>query len=84
MWATSNVFLPGHQVRLDIAGSSSFPRYQVNTNTGGIIAEEDPQDGVPTALTVYRDWEHPTHLVLPVIPARAASRTNQPPPAINA
>ena len=39
MTATSNVFLPGHRIRLDIS-SSNFPRYDRNTNTGGVIAHE--------------------------------------------
>ena len=33
MWATSNVFLPGHRIRLDVT-SSSFPRWERNLNTG--------------------------------------------------
>jgi putative CocE/NonD family hydrolase len=33
MTATSNVFLPGHRIRLDVS-SSNFPRYDRNTNTG--------------------------------------------------
>ncbi|CAA9587571.1 MAG: Cocaine esterase, partial [uncultured Truepera sp.] len=36
---TSNVFLPGHRIRLEVS-SSNFPRYDRNTNTGGVIAEE--------------------------------------------
>ena len=36
---TSNVFLPGHRIRLEIS-SSNFPRYDRNSNTGGVIAEE--------------------------------------------
>ena len=35
----SNVFLPGHRIRLEIS-SSNFPRYDRNSNTGGLIAEE--------------------------------------------
>src|SRR5262249_37721712 len=30
---TSNLFVPGHRIRLDIS-SSSFPRFDVNPNTG--------------------------------------------------
>jgi putative CocE/NonD family hydrolase len=35
---TSNVFLPGHRIRLEVS-SSNFPRYDRNTNTGNVIAE---------------------------------------------
>jgi len=33
VWATSNVFLAGHRLRLDIS-SSNFPRFDRNLNTG--------------------------------------------------
>src|SRR5258708_26116004 len=33
VWATSNVFLVGHKLRLEIS-SSNFPRFDRNTNTG--------------------------------------------------
>jgi putative CocE/NonD family hydrolase len=33
LWATANVFLPGHRIRLDVT-SSSFPRWERNLNTG--------------------------------------------------
>ena len=36
---TSNVFRPGHRIRLEVS-SSNFPRYDRNSNTGGVIAEE--------------------------------------------
>ena len=36
---TSNVFLPGHRIRLEVS-SSNFPRFDRNTNTGGVIADE--------------------------------------------
>ncbi len=33
LWATSNVFLKGHRLRLEIS-SSNFPRFDRNLNTG--------------------------------------------------
>jgi putative CocE/NonD family hydrolase len=33
LWATSNVFLPGHKLRLEVS-SSNFPRFDRNLNTG--------------------------------------------------
>jgi hypothetical protein len=73
MWATSNVFLPGHRIRLEIA-SSNFPRFDRNLNTG-----EEP--GTATRMekarqTIHHSPDYPSHLVLPVIPrpqARSAS-----------
>jgi putative CocE/NonD family hydrolase len=62
---TSNVFLKGHRVRLEIS-SSNFPRFDRNPNTGRPVADE-------TVLrkawqTIYHDRTHPSHLLLPVIP----------------
>ena len=36
MWDTSNVFMAGHQIRIEIS-SSNFPRYNRNLNTGNPI-----------------------------------------------
>ena len=38
LWATSNVFLPGHRIRLEIS-SSNFPRFDRNLNTGEAFGE---------------------------------------------
>ena len=60
---TSNLFLSGHRLRLEIS-SSNFPRYARNLNTG-----EDATGTVRTALnTLLHDADHPSHIVLPVIP----------------
>jgi len=65
LWATSNVFLAGHRLRLEVS-SSNFPRFNRNTNTG-----EDPGQAtrlVKATNTVYHDGDHPSALVLPVVP----------------
>ncbi len=65
MWITSNVFLPGHQIRLEIT-SSNFPRFDRNLNTG-----EDPATGArmeKAQQTIYHSARYPSHLILPVIP----------------
>jgi putative CocE/NonD family hydrolase len=65
LWATSNLFRKGHRIRLEIS-SSNFPRYDRNLNTG-----EDLLTGkrmVPAKQTVYHDPEHPSALILPVVP----------------
>jgi len=64
LWATSNVFLKGHRLRLEIS-SSNFPRFDRNLNTG-----EDQGLGTRWAKatnTICHDREHPSALVLPVI-----------------
>ena len=65
LWVTSNAFLPGHEIRVEIS-SSNFPRFDRNPNTGEPF-------GAGTRLmkvtqTVYHDKEHPSHVLLPVIP----------------
>jgi len=65
MWATSNVFLPGHMLRLEIS-SSDFPRFDRNLNTG-----EEQARGiriVKATNVLFHDKEHPSALILPVIP----------------
>jgi putative CocE/NonD family hydrolase len=64
--ATSNVFLPGHRIRLEIS-SSNFPRYDRNSNTGGAIATEREEDMIPAINCVHHGPGGPSHLTLPVI-----------------
>jgi hypothetical protein len=73
LWATSNVFKAGHRIRLYVS-SSNFPRFNRNLNTG-----ERSAGGARFARaqqTVYHDAEHPSAIVLPVIP-RVAGKANQ-------
>jgi putative CocE/NonD family hydrolase len=65
LWATSNVFLKGHKLRLEIS-SSNFPRFDRNLNTG-----EEASRGtrwVKATNTIVHDREHPSAVVLPVVP----------------
>ena len=66
MWATGNTFLPGHRIRIDVT-SSNFPRFDVNTNTGGILAEEDGKNAVRAVNTIYHNSKFPSHVLLPVL-----------------
>ena len=63
--ASSNVFLAGHRLRLEIS-SSNFPHYDRNPNTGRVPSSEE--ELVAAAQTIHHDAEHPSHLVLPIIP----------------
>ena len=63
---TSNLFDVGHRIRVDIS-SSNWPRLDVNPNTGEPMGRHTHQ--VVAHQTVYVDAEHPSHIVLPVIPA---------------
>ena len=66
MYPTSNVFGKGHRIRLDIS-SSNFPRFDINPNTGGALGRD--RRIVIAEQAVHHDPDHPTHIVLPVIPA---------------
>ena len=64
LYPTSNVFKPGHRIRLDIS-SSNFPRFDVNPNTGGSMGHDRRVETAHQAI--YHDADHPSHVVLPVI-----------------
>lgn len=65
LWATSNVFLRGHTLRLEIS-SSNFPRFDRNPNTGDQI--KSARRFVSATNSVLHDAQHPSALVLPVVP----------------
>ena len=67
LWATTNVFLPGHSIRLDIS-SSNFPRFDANPNTGEPLGLN--RRVVAAENTIYHDAPRPSHIVLPLAPAR--------------
>jgi putative CocE/NonD family hydrolase len=64
LWSTSNVFMKGHRIRLEVS-SSNFPRFDRNLNTG----KDDATDGemVKATNTVLHDAAHPSALILPVV-----------------
>ena len=63
---TSNVFRPGHRIRLEVS-SSNFPRYDRNTNTGGVIAEESAGQVTVAVNRILHGRAYPSRLILPVI-----------------
>lgn len=65
MYPTSLVFRRGHRIRLDVS-SSNFPRFDVNPNTGEPLGETRRTRVAEN--TIYHDAQHPSHIVLPVVP----------------
>lgn len=64
LWATAQVFQPGHRFRVHVT-SSDFPRYARNLNTG-----EDPNDEVQPRVavnTIFHDAMYASHVLLPVL-----------------
>ncbi len=68
LWATSNVFKQGHRIRLDIT-SSNFPRWDRNPNTGHAFGEDS--ELVTAHQTILHDADHPSFILLPIVPAQA-------------
>ena len=63
--ATSNVFLEGHKLRLEVS-SSDFPRFDRNMNTGEEQAHATRI--VKATNVVYHDKARPSALIVPVVP----------------
>jgi putative CocE/NonD family hydrolase len=70
---TSNLFKAGHQIRLEIS-SSNFPRFDRNPNTGQPLYPEPEPEALesnrlqPALQTIFHNTQHPSHIILPVIP----------------
>lgn len=65
LWATSNLFKAGHKIRVYLS-SSNFPRFNRNLNTGEPTMKGTKM--VTAKQTIYHDAEHPSAIVLPIIP----------------
>ena len=65
LWSTSNRFLRGHRIRVEVS-SSNFPQFDRNPNTGNAFGM-DAELRV-ASQTVYHDAKHPSHIILPIVP----------------
>ena len=65
LWATSNVFLAGHKLRLEVS-SSNFPRFDRNLNTGEQQARATRV--IKATNLVYHDKAHPSAVILAILP----------------
>jgi putative CocE/NonD family hydrolase len=71
LYPTSNLFVPGHRIRVDVS-SSNFPRFDVNPNTGEAIGRERRR--VVADNTVFYERGRESRVVLPVVPTEALPR----------
>jgi putative CocE/NonD family hydrolase len=62
---TSNVFLKGHRIRVEIS-SSNFPRFDRNLNTGKVV--EDEVQLRTANQVVFHDRNNHSYIQLPMIP----------------
>lgn len=67
-WATSMLVAKGHRLRVHVS-SAAFPKFDRNLNTGHRLGADSEMQ--VARQTVYHDAKHPSHIVLPVIPANA-------------
>ena len=65
--ATSNVFLPGHRIRVDIS-SASFPHWDRNPNTGAPFGTATLSQLQTATQTIFHDAGRPSYIVLPIVP----------------
>jgi putative CocE/NonD family hydrolase len=71
LYPTSNLFMPGHRIRLDVS-SSNHPRFDVNPNTGEPIGRDRRRAVADN--TVFHERGRESKMALPVIPAAPAPR----------
>jgi len=64
LYPTSNLFMPGHRIRLDVS-SSNFPRFDVNPNTGEAIGRERRR--VVADNTVFHERGRESRVVVSLI-----------------
>jgi uncharacterized protein len=64
---TSNTFFAGHRIRVQLSGAF-FPHFSRNLQTGA--SEATTRDPVPCKIRVVHDKEHPSQIVLPVVPRK--------------
>jgi putative CocE/NonD family hydrolase len=62
---TSNTFLAGHRIRLQISGAF-FPHFSRNLQTGS--SETTDSRPFPCVIRIFHSKKHPSRIVLPIIP----------------
>jgi hypothetical protein len=65
LWSTSQVFLAGHRIRLEVS-SSAFPKYDRNLNSGRPLATDT--EPLVADNQVWHTAAWPSALILPEIP----------------
>jgi putative CocE/NonD family hydrolase len=66
LWVTSNLFKPGHRIRVEIS-SSNFPRFDRNPNSGDPFGTDT--ELLSASQTIFHGADRASHILLPVIPS---------------
>jgi putative CocE/NonD family hydrolase len=66
-WNTCQTFKKGHRIRIEIS-SSAFPKYDRNLNTGEALGKTTEMQ--TAEQKIFHDREHPSHVVLPIVPRK--------------
>ncbi|UCD94476.1 MAG: CocE/NonD family hydrolase, partial [Candidatus Zixiibacteriota bacterium] len=74
LWHTGITIQEGEKLRAEVT-SASFPTFSRNLNTGG--HNETETEYVTATQTIYHDKDHPSHVLLPVIPTPVVDSTGQ-------
>ena len=67
LWNTCQSYQKGHRIRLEIS-SSAFPKYDRNLNTGEALGKTTQMQ--VAAQKIYHDREHPSYVLLPIVPRK--------------
>jgi putative CocE/NonD family hydrolase len=70
LWSTSNVFLKGHRIRIEVS-SSNFPKYDRNPNTGHKFGEDS--EILIAHQKVLHQADRASYVSLPMIPSGSAA-----------
>jgi uncharacterized protein len=66
---TSNVFLKGHRIRVQVSGSF-YPNFSRNLQTGK--SEVESAEVKKARIRIYNDAQHPSQILLPVVDSTKA------------
>src|SRR5260370_27512858 len=75
LWPTAHRFCAGHRIRVQIS-SGAHPRFARNTGSGEPLATAAKL--LVADQTIYHDPEHPSGIVLSVLPAGQMGSTTTP------
>lgn len=75
LWPVSNLFQPGHRLRVEIS-SSDFPQFDPNPNTGRTFATDT--EAKVARQTIHHEAAHLSYVTLPVIPTAGEGKPEAP------